>query len=426
MKRFSFFLTLILVLSLGLTVFGEDITVVLNGQPIDTRDEGGDQVAPFAEGGTTYVPVRAIASALNISIEWDGSTGTIFIGNRGEAQPAPGEKINIYINGEKFTPRDADGDEVAPIVKDGTTYLPVRAIAQAFGKKVDWDGGGSRVIIKDASKIDTNKTYKIVAQGTNSAITPDRNGSGSGLSAEAFTGTPGQIWKFEPVEGQDGYYFIINSESGCAMDVNGQSRKPGATILQYNKGNGDNQKFMLVQNADGSYKIYSKNSMLPFENSAGVIKQAADRSSSVQNWMIEEAAAIAQPENAPVYKKIVVKGSDTALSYSESETALGTAAYTGADTQKWLFVAVDGGYYAVNTKNGGKSIDVANNSTTEGDPLITYASSGDDNQRWILEKQPGGGYKLRSLHSDLCAAVDTDGGLVQTVAGTVFDIVDAE
>lgn len=426
MKKLVLFLSLILVLSVGLTAFGADISVILNGTPIDTRDEGGTPVPPFAESGTTYVPVRAIATALNLNVAWDGITGTVFIGDRGEAQPELGEKINIYINGEKFIPRDADGDEVAPVVKEGTTYLPVRAIAQAFGKKVDWDGAASSVLIKDASTVDTEKTYKIAAQGTQSAVTPDYNGSGSGLSVDVFTGALGQIWRFEPVEGQDGFYFIVNAESGCAMDVNGQSRKPGATILQYNKGDGDNQKFMLVQQADGSYKIYSKNSMLPFENSAGVIRQAADRDSSVQNWVIEEAAAVAQREYPPAYKKIVVKGSDTALTYSADANALGSSAYTGADTQKWLFVATAEGYYAINTKNGGKSIDVANNSTAEGDPLITYASSTDNNQRWILEKQDGGGYKLRSLHSDLYMAVAADGGAVQTAAGTVFDIVDAD
>ncbi len=426
MKKLTFILALTLALCLGATAFAADISVVLNGQAIDTRDADGNPVAPFAENGTTYVPVRAIATALNLDIEWDGETGTVFIGGRGEAKPELGDKINIYINGVKFIPRDAGGDEVAPIAMGGTTYLPVRAIAQAFGKKVDWDGATSSVLIKDASTVDTEKTYKIAAQGTQSAVTPDYNGSGSGLSVGVFTGAPGQIWRFEPVEGQDGFYFIVNAESGCAMDVNGQSRNPGATILQYNKGDGDNQKFMLVENADGSYKIYSKNSMLPFENSAGVVRQAKDRDSSVQNWTIEEASAAAQREYLPAYKKIVVKGTDTALTYSADANELGSSAYTGADTQKWLFEATAEGYYAVNIGAGGKSIDVANNSTTEGDPLITYTSSTDNNQRWILEKQDGGGYKLRSLHSDLYMAVAADGGAVQTAAGTVFDIVDAD
>ncbi len=426
MKKFTFVLILALALCLGVTALAADITVTLNGAPIDTRDVNGTPVPPFIQNGTTYVPVRAIAGALGLDIDWDGATRTVFIGDRGNAAPEQGDKVNIYVDGAKFTPRDAKGAEVAPIIKDGTTYLPVRAIAQAFGKKVDWDGANQTVVIKDASKIDTAKTYKIVAQGTNSAVTPEYGSSGSGLTVDTFAGEQGQIWKFEPVDNEEGFYFIVNLQSGCAMDVNGQSREPGATILQYNKGTGDNQKFMLVQREDGSYKIYSKNSMLPFENSAGILRQNSERDSAVQNWVIEEAEAQAQPPKTPAYKKIVVKGSDTALTYSVSGTALNASAYTGADTQQWLFEATAEGYYAINTKNGGKSIDVANNSTSEGDPLITYASSTDDNQRWILEKQADGGYKLKSLHSDLYAAVAAGGELVQTAAGTVFDITEAE
>lgn len=426
MKKFAVILALILALCISVTAFGADISVKLNGVEIDTRDANGNVVVPFAQDGTTYVPVRAIANALNLNIDWDGGTLTVFIGDRGSAQPELGEKINIYINGKKFIPRDANGTEVAPIAKDGTTYLPVRAVAQAFGKKVDWDGETSSVLIKDASTVDTTKTYRILAYGTENAITPDRDSSGGGLFTEAFTGKQSQIWKFEPVSGEDGFYQIINLQSGCAMDVNGQSRNPGATILQYNKGDGDNQKFMLVQAADGSYKIYSKNSMLPFETSAGQLRQAADRASTVQNWIIEEAAAIPQAEETVTYRKIVVKGTNNALTYATDAMTLSATDYTGAETQHWTLDPTAAGNYAINTMSNGKSMDVANNSTTAGDPIITYKSSGDNNQRWTLEKQENGGYKIRSVSSELYLAVNEDNEAVQTADGSVFEIVDAQ
>ena len=426
MKKFAAILALVLALCISVTAFGADITVKLNGEPIDTRDVNGVEVAPFAQDGTTYVPVRAIATALKLDIDWDGSTLTVFIGDRGEAQPTLGEKINIYINGKQFIPRDVNGTEVAPIAIDGTTYLPIRAIAQAFGKKVDWDGSTSSVLIKDASRIDTTKTYKILAFGTGNAVTPERDSSGGGLFTEAFTGSSSQIWRFEPVSGEDGFYQIVNTQSGCAMDVNGQSRNPGATILQYNKGDGDNQKFMLVQAEDGTYKIYSKNSMLPFETSAGQLRQAADRASTVQNWVIEEAVATAQAADTVTYRKIVALGTNNALTYLPDGTALSASAYTGAETQQWVLEPTKEGNYAINTRNNGKSVDVANNSTTPGDPIITYKSSSDDNQRWILEKQTEGGYKIRSVHSDLYLAVEADGSIVQDISGTVFEITDSE
>ena len=55
--------------------------------------------------------------------------------------------IQIVINGETLVPRDALGNVVEPFTVDGTTYLPVRALAEAFGKDVDWDPTTNSVII---------------------------------------------------------------------------------------------------------------------------------------------------------------------------------------------------------------------------------------------------------------------------------------
>lgn len=48
--------------------------------------------------------------------------------------------IKIISDGEALTPKDANGNTVEPFIYNGTTYLPVRAIAEAFDKDVAWDG----------------------------------------------------------------------------------------------------------------------------------------------------------------------------------------------------------------------------------------------------------------------------------------------
>ncbi|MBQ3225306.1 MAG: cell wall-binding protein, partial [Oscillospiraceae bacterium] len=48
--------------------------------------------------------------------------------------------VKIVIDGEKLTPTDVNGNIVEPIIYNGTTYLPVRAVATAIGKAVYWDG----------------------------------------------------------------------------------------------------------------------------------------------------------------------------------------------------------------------------------------------------------------------------------------------
>ncbi len=60
--------------------------------------------------------------------------------------------IKIYINGAEIVPKDAKGNTVEPFIMDGTTYLPVRAISNAFGEDVEWDGTTQSVYIGKANR----------------------------------------------------------------------------------------------------------------------------------------------------------------------------------------------------------------------------------------------------------------------------------
>jgi len=55
--------------------------------------------------------------------------------------------IKIVIEDEMITPKDANGRTVEPFIVDGTTYLPVRAICEAIGYEVEWDGATNTVYI---------------------------------------------------------------------------------------------------------------------------------------------------------------------------------------------------------------------------------------------------------------------------------------
>ncbi len=48
--------------------------------------------------------------------------------------------IKIVVDGVTINPTDVNGNIVEPFIYNGTTYLPVRAVGNAFGKYVDWDG----------------------------------------------------------------------------------------------------------------------------------------------------------------------------------------------------------------------------------------------------------------------------------------------
>lgn len=55
--------------------------------------------------------------------------------------------IKIVIDGETITPRDASGKIVEPFLVGGTNYLPVRAMCEAIGYNVEWDGATQTVYV---------------------------------------------------------------------------------------------------------------------------------------------------------------------------------------------------------------------------------------------------------------------------------------
>ena len=57
------------------------------------------------------------------------------------------DNIKILIDGKEYQPTNAKGETVEPFIYEGTTYLPVRAIANAFDKEVDWEAQTSTVIL---------------------------------------------------------------------------------------------------------------------------------------------------------------------------------------------------------------------------------------------------------------------------------------
>ncbi len=56
-----------------------DIKVTVDGKTVTPRDVNGKAVEPFIIDGTTYLPVRGIATALGMNVTWDQKTHTVAI-----------------------------------------------------------------------------------------------------------------------------------------------------------------------------------------------------------------------------------------------------------------------------------------------------------------------------------------------------------
>lgn len=94
------FLTAVLLLCLALPALASGGTVtwdsvfvgakiVIDGEKLEPKDVNGKTVDAVIYKGTTYVPVRAVASALGMSVDWDQDTRTVYLGTEPEAEPQP-------------------------------------------------------------------------------------------------------------------------------------------------------------------------------------------------------------------------------------------------------------------------------------------------------------------------------------------------
>lgn len=57
--------------------------------------------------------------------------------------------VKIKVNGEEFKPKDANGNDVMTFIYNGTTYAPLRALAEAYGLQVGYDAGANMATVDD-------------------------------------------------------------------------------------------------------------------------------------------------------------------------------------------------------------------------------------------------------------------------------------
>lgn len=119
-------------------------------------------------------------------------SGTIFAEEISKTAELFYNNIKIYIDGAEIVPKDANGNTVEPFTMNGTTYLPVRAIANAFGQDVEWDGATQSIYIgkKDQTKPDNyldKIQYNDYKEGNSSSDFAVINGTVNDYNGNTYT-----------------------------------------------------------------------------------------------------------------------------------------------------------------------------------------------------------------------------------------------
>jgi hypothetical protein len=144
-KRLSFLLfSVVVFLTLFLFPFpadaNRDVTVLLDGLPVYF------DVLPVILNGRTLVPFRLIAEALNVKVDWDSSSRTVIANDSGKTIVLQVDNSTAYINNVPIIL------DVAPIIINGRTLIPMRFFTESLNCDVKWVGESRTVEITSPSK----------------------------------------------------------------------------------------------------------------------------------------------------------------------------------------------------------------------------------------------------------------------------------
>ncbi|NMW84701.1 copper amine oxidase N-terminal domain-containing protein [Peptoniphilus sp. AGMB00490] len=146
----------------------DDIKIEINGKEVVS------DVAPFIDNDRTLVPIRVISENLGYHVDWNNQNRKVVVKNSDKSiELIIGDK-NVNVNGNKSV------IDVAPVIKDERTFVPLRFIAENFDNNVNWDNNTRTVKIdkKESKKVasivntkDTNNNKKKIPT-LNNTFTP--------------------------------------------------------------------------------------------------------------------------------------------------------------------------------------------------------------------------------------------------------------
>lgn len=117
-----------------------DIQVFIDGEAVEFQEGYGE---PFIDANNrTLVPLRSALEAFGAVVRWDQETSTAIVEKGDILVQVPVGPALIFVNGIVV-----DNDTSA-VIREDRTFLPIRAVFEAFGAGVSWDASNRAVIVR--------------------------------------------------------------------------------------------------------------------------------------------------------------------------------------------------------------------------------------------------------------------------------------
>ena len=150
MKKFlSLLLSTVLLTSMATNVYAyedqnTDVSIFIDGEKLEMDTK------PIIVNDRTLVPVRAISEKLEYSVGWDQEHELVSISDKQNI-------IFLKIGSRLLHVNDVEHEiDVAPLIHESRTYVPLRFITETLNCNVDWDAETYSVLIDSNGLIKYN------------------------------------------------------------------------------------------------------------------------------------------------------------------------------------------------------------------------------------------------------------------------------
>ena len=150
MKKTISLIVCLLILFIPPAVYAEDkpVSFITDGVPAEFNDDTG--IPYISPEGRTLMPLRVCLNAIGCVVEWDPETKTVLTQKGSVIVEIPIGKSEIIVNGAVIT------TDAQAVIKNERTYLPLRAVMEAYGYAVEWDAQARTVFATELTAANIN------------------------------------------------------------------------------------------------------------------------------------------------------------------------------------------------------------------------------------------------------------------------------
>ncbi|SDJ51790.1 lipase [Microbulbifer yueqingensis] len=248
-------------------------------------------------------------------------------------------------------------------------------------------------------------TLKLAHSGKCVSVPGGSTSSNVQLEQASCAGSAVQDFDVSPAG--DGFYKLVNVNSGKAMRVQGGSKSDGAAVVQYSWYDYGSQHFLPQKNGSG-YILRNRNSGKCVELSGGSqgdgarLVQMQCTGSPEQTFAIDPAIDGERTLAPGRYSARAVHSGlclDVPFSSTSNGKQLQQWSCNGTAAQQFDFVYAGAGRYEIINVNSGKCVDIYRGYTSNGTDVQQYSCNQGSNQRFLVEGTGDGEFLIKSALS---------------------------